>query len=420
MALQRYLETTSLEDFLFYCAFIFFSFAEILSSTAFVNTISALGYLCTALLYCSVAMLLIRLAILRASHFQWVVVLLICALAGVLYKLYGLQYPLWIFLFVVSGKDVDLKLIARITLALAGVLTFITIMSCYIGIIENYTMLATDTRAVRNSMGFSHPNRLGERMAEICIAYWYLHAEDKKVQVFLLCFVSALYVNAVSNSRTSCLVFAALIFAMFFYPLILKMPRLSIFVSVVFIAFVVVASFYLMAGYNPANSFMYNLNNLLTGRLHLMNVSYKYAAPSLFGNDYSNAPIVAYSVATDSQLHFLVDNAYAHLVLRYGIVATVLFFVLILLVYYRCFRRQSYSLALLGLTVLLLVGFVENFTLDIQYNYFLFLICGVVWAKERNSAPNSERVRSLKIPEDVPPVATNILERRRVGRLPLR
>ena len=103
ISIRTLAEITTIEDFLFYCAFAIFSFAEVLKSTAFVLVITALAPLCTALLYCSAAMLVLRFMLLKASHFQWIAVLAICGLAGILYKQYGLQYPLWIFLFVVAG-----------------------------------------------------------------------------------------------------------------------------------------------------------------------------------------------------------------------------------------------------------------------------------------------------------------------------
>ena len=220
---------------------------------------------------------------------------------------------------------------------------------------------------------------MGERIAEVCIAYWYLNVDKHKGRVVTLCLVSLVYVYLVANSRTSCIVFAGLIVAALAFPLLAKYPRLSILASCALVALVAGASLFLMAEYNPLNKFMTNLNDLVTGRLYLMNASYRYAAPSLFGNDYSGAPVMGYTIATDREYHFIVDNAYAHLIMLYGIVATALFFLLIGLVYLHFYRVRCFPVALLGLTVLLAVGFVENFTLDIQYNYFLFLISDVIF-----------------------------------------
>lgn len=102
-------------------------------------------------------------------------------------------------------------------------------------------------------MGFMHPNRLGERIAEICIAYWYLNINKHKGRVVVMCLLSLVYVNHVSNSRTSCIVFVALIVATLVYPLLAKSPRLSILGCMFLVTIVVAASFFLMAEYNPLN-----------------------------------------------------------------------------------------------------------------------------------------------------------------------
>lgn len=378
-SLINLLMETTVDNFLFYFAFVCFSIAEILVTTAFITVVPLLGRACNVLLYCSVVMLFLRMLIVRATSAQWIAVFVIAVLAAFLGMRYGFQYPVWIFLFVVSGRGVNLRTLAKITLVLAGTLTILTLLACYAGFLENYTMVATGARAARSSMGFTHPNRLGERIAEVCIAYWCLNVDKHKGRVVTLCLVSLVYVYLVANSRTSCIVFAGLIVAALAYPLLAKYPRLSILASCALVTLVAGASLFLMAEYNPLNKFMTNLNDLVTGRLYLMNASYRYAAPSLFGNDYSGAPVMGYTIATGREYHFVVDNAYAHLIMLYGIVATVLFFLLIGLVYLYFYRERRFPVALLGLTVLLAVGFVENFTLDIQYNYFLFLISDVIF-----------------------------------------
>lgn len=378
-SIRTLLERTTIEDFLFYCAFAIFSCAEILKDTAFVKVITGLTPFCTALLYCAAAMLVLRLFILRASHFQWVAVLAICALAAVLYKRYGLQYPLWIFLFVVAGKGIDLRTVAKINLVINIVLTVITITSCYAGIIVNYTMMETGTRSIRYSMGFTHPNRLGQRFAEICIAYWYLHAKEHRGRVIALCLASLLYVNFASNSRTSCIVFVILILASLLYPVLERRPQLSVCACGVAVSLVAGFSYFLMVCFDASNGLMAELDQLLTSRLKLMKICYQYAGPSLLGNDYSGAPVLAHTVATHSEIHFLVDNAYGHLILLYGIIATTLFLLLIFAVYRYCYKQRIFPLALLGLTVILCSGFVETFALDIQYNYFLLLVADVLY-----------------------------------------
>lgn len=383
IALYRIFETTSLESFLFYSAFTCFSFAQITLQTNFLNVVDGLFTFCNCLLYLTIVLLILRIAILRASHSQWLAVIVITCLAGLLYYLYGTQYPLWIFLFVVSGKGIDLKKIARITLFVAIFMTAITILACCAGYLSNITMRATEIRGIRNSLGFTHPNRLAEYLSEICIAYWYLHLNDRKWGVVALCLSFTIFVYLVAGSRSSCLVFIAIALATLLNPLLSRQPKISILGCGVAVIFVIAASWLLMARYSASNEFMATLNQWLSGRLRLANAAFSYAPPTLFGNDYSNAPVVGHMLSSyNSVYHFQVDNAYVHLLLLYGVVATALFYVLIFLVYRRYYQDNIFTTALLGFTVLLILGFAENFTIDIQYNFFLFLISDVIFASK--------------------------------------
>lgn len=379
LSFRHFFETTSLESFIFYCSYSCFSIAQIVTQTYFIKNINGLYSFCTALLYLSIALLLFRLALLKVSNSQWLVVLTICAFGFLLYELYGFQYPFWIFLFVVSGKDVDLRIVAKITLLLAGTITTLTVLACCFGILANNIMQVDGARGVRNSLGFTHPNRLAEYLSEICIAYWYLNYFNHKWRTIALCLASTVFVYAVAGARSSCIVFILIIIVTLLYPILAEMPRVAIFSCGVAALLVVILSFFFMANFNPLNGFMASLNSLLSGRLKLAHSAYSYASPSLLGNDYSGAPVVGHTLNGNIQYHFMVDNAYAHLVLLYGVIATVVFFLLVCSVYYRCFQKRIFPLALLGLTTLLIVGFSENFTLDIQYNLFLFLISGAIY-----------------------------------------
>lgn len=376
---------TPLENFLFYLAFVCFSFAEVLSTTAFVVKYAMLAKVCQAMLYAVIPMLLARMLLLRETKRQWIVSLMVFALVAYIYLRYKFEYPFWIFLFVFAGKGANLKKLAKITLVLVSILTVASVLACYAGVIENYVIRASGDRVARSAMGFTHPNRFGERIAEICIAYWYLQAQAHRGRVIALNLVALLLVNSVADSRGSSIVFAMLIVAAFLYPLLSRAPRLSVALCGATVVAVILLSYYLMVAYDPGNVLMASLNVSTSGRLSLMNESYRYSGLSLFGSDFSHAPVVALHYLDGSDVHFLVDNAYARLVLLNGLVPTALLLVLLLLVYTKQFKKQCFTLSLLGLSILLAFGLVENFPLDIQYNYFLFLISDVVFERSEAS-----------------------------------
>ena len=385
-SIYRWLGKTTIEELLFYLAFTLFSIAEVLQTTAFTERFAALNTVCGGMLVLTAVLLAFRLLLLRENGRQWIASLVGFALILVIFFLKHFDTVFWLFLFVFVGKDADFKKLAKITLVVVTLITVVSILACYLGIVQNYV---TDSgeRGLRSAMGFKHPNRLAERVAEICISCWYLYSTKYRWRVIAL------------N-----LVFAALILAVFIYPLLMRFPKIAASASLILIVGIAAVSFYLMVAYTPADAVMAEFNRLSSGRLSLMNQSYEYAGLTLFGADFTYAPVVATHYLDNSEVRFLVDNSYARIFLYNGLVTTILLFALIAAVYLRHIKERRFTLALLGLTIVLAFGFVENFMLDIQYNYFMFLASEALFAplavngiasKKACKSANHHRARRL-------------------------
>lgn len=378
-SIYRWFSETTVDELLFYTAFTLFSIAEVLRTTAFTERFTALNTVCSGMLFLTVVILAFRLLLLRESGWQWIVSFVGFALIAVIFFLKSFDTVFWLFLFVFAGRDVDFNKLAKITLVVVAPITVVSILACYLGIIQNYVIYSSE-RGLRSAMGFKHPNRLAERIAEICIACWYLYSIKHRWRVVALNVAALLFVNSVADSRGSCVVFAALILAAFIYPLLKRSPKFAASASLILIVGIAALSFYLMAAYTPTNAFMAEFNRQLSNRLSLMNQSYEYAGLTLLGADFTYAPVVATHYLNNTEVRFLVDNSYARIFLNNGLVTTILLLALIAAVYLRHIKEQRFTLALLGLTIVLAFGFIENFMLDIQYNYFMFLASEALFA----------------------------------------
>lgn len=382
----RRLGETTLEEFLFYAAFTLFSIAEVVQTTAFTERYSVLNAACRDVLILAAVMLAFRVVLLRESGWQWMVRFVGFGVIAVIFVLKSFDTVFWLFLFVFAGKNADLNKLAKITLLVVSIITVISVMACYAGVIKNYVLFSSD-RGSRSAMGFRHPNRLAERVSEICIAYWYLNSVEHRWRVIALNIAALLFVGYVAGSRGSSVIFAALILAVFIFPILSRFPKISAGASFILIIGIAALSFYLMVEYTPDNAFMSGFNQLLSLRLSLMNQSYEFAGLTLFGADFAHAPVVGTHYLYGTDVHFLVDNSYARILLYNGISASILLFVLIAVIYLRHIKEQRFSLALLGLTIVLAFGFVENYMLDIQYNYFMFLASGLLFAPSPVNQP---------------------------------
>lgn len=231
-SIYRWLGKTSVDELLFYTAFTLFSIAEVLQTTAFTERFAALNTVCSGMLILTAALLAFRLLLLRESGWQWMVSFVGFALIAVIFFLKSFDTVFWLFLFVFAGRDADFSKLAKITLVVVSILTVISIMACYAGVVQNY-MLVSDQRGFRSAMGFKHPNRLAERIAQICIACWYLYSTKQRWRVIALNVAALLFVSFVADSRGSCVIFVALILAVFVYPPLKRCPKFAATASIV-------------------------------------------------------------------------------------------------------------------------------------------------------------------------------------------
>lgn len=391
-SIHGWLVETTIEELLFYVAFTLFSVAEVLQTTAFTELYPALNAFCKGMLILTATMLAFRLLLLREDGWQWIVSFVGFAIVAVIFLFKSFDTVFWLFLFVFAGKNADLRKLAKITLVVVTTITVVSILACYAGLVPNFMLQETADRAARSAMGFKHPNRLAERIAEICIAYWYLNSAEHRWRVVVLNSLVFLFVGFVADSRGSCVVFIALILVTLIYPHLTRYPRFSTVASFILIIGIVMFSFYCMVAYSPDNAIMAELNNMLSGRLSLMHQSYEYAGLTLFGADFTYAPVVGTHYLYGTEVRFSVDNSYGRILLNNGIATTALLFILITAVFLRFIKERRFTLALLGLTVILAFGFVENFMLDIQYNYFMFLAADVLFTRSIESSKSCEIV----------------------------
>lgn len=133
----------------------------------------------------------------------------------------------------------------------------------------------------------------------------------------------------VAGSRTAglCLIIFAL--AIPLYVLMKGRPwayRASAVLAVLFVCIVAISVGY-MVFYDPSRPFDSMLNNILSGRIRLLNMYYLAHSPGLLGYDYAAGPVIC---VDGKELAFVVDNLYGHVLLRRGLVAFAIFVVSII------------------------------------------------------------------------------------------
>lgn len=162
---------------------------------------------------------------------------------------------------------------------------------------------------------------------------------------------------------------------------------LTYFLVAVFI--VIIVSAYLMIAYDPSNPIQFELNKLLSGRPRLANGYFEMQPITLFGSDFSGLPPIYWENGVPSA--FVVDNAWCHLLLRFGLIPAFCFLFGYIAILIKAVRQGWWNSIFFGLVLMSIYGLCETLGIHFECNYFLFavgaeLLYTNVFMSEKSSA----------------------------------
>lgn len=327
-----------------------------------------LFYLAVRIL-CAVVLFARIIGISKTGFARWQIVLFsICAcLLIASTAISGSWNILLLFLFVVAGKGIESKDLAIVAFWCSFGVAIVTVAAASFGFISTVTMYSL-INSVRQAPGFTHPNSLGVLL--LCMTCSFAVLRFRKMGLIDLVFYGFMYYlcDVVVFSRTSALCII-LIGALSILTTLLRGRAFdSILIFFGLFAFLVLSclTYYLMLFYTPAVRWMSDFNSLLSSRPALMHYFSATFPPSLLGFNFGGAPIRFGSFDT-----FLVDNAYAHIVLESGILVAILLSVTWILTMVQALRFHDLRPSIFGLIVFSFVAFSETAAFFICINFSL-------------------------------------------------
>lgn len=325
-----------------------------------------------------VVLLLLSKMLARRIRFSGLVVASIMVVVGfVSWRESGEGWLFWLFLFVACGEGVSLRRIAFIVFAVNLSLMTLTVVCAQMGMIDNVVMFRIEGE-IRYSMGFVHPNSFGASLLAVCLSLSVLRFGKNPVPSIIVSIFAAVLSMVLADSRTPAIlvILQAFLLALF-YMVRGERGRRALRVSLLVTAgAALLLSLYFLLFYNPSNTVHHALDSFVNGRFSLSNAYYELSSFSLFGNDYSSySPIYWDMNGVTNQ--FVVDNAFCHIVLRFGVVAGVLFafgYASLLIAAGRD-KRDDLSF---GLAVMALYSIEETAGAMVDINFFLVAAAGLV------------------------------------------
>ena len=306
----------------------------------------------------------------RVSY-KYLILSILLLLSGVLVyfqtnRLNFLVYSMLLVLLV----NVDMKVVLRNYVVVAGILVVGVFLLSLVGVVPN--LQYNRAGVIRNSFGFIYPTDFASHCFYLFLAISYL-LKDKFIWtrslfgVLLSAFIIK-YCDARLNALS--ILLATVIFIYFYYS---KEKKLKIFALFPYSA-VIFASIvtYLSYKFSWSNPFLVSINKLITGRLALGRNAFTTFEVHLFGT--RNVQFIGSGGKTESVIGYnYVDSSYVQMLFTYGIVPVVL----LIVIYVVASRKQYKDGQYLFVAILSLIAFncmIEAFWFVPTYNIFMFLL----------------------------------------------
>lgn len=288
-----------------------------------------------------------------------------------------------LILLIISSKQLDFNRFIKYDLIIRIIFLFLVLFLYKINlttIIEIYRSDGT----FRNSMGFIHPNTFGTIVFVICCEVTYLCKNRKNIIYYATMLLLSIMIEKVADSRTSQIGIILLMIFNFiddFMPTNLKFKMYKIIKYVPLI--LITLSFIISFAYANGNKLAIELDKLLSKRIY-----YSYAFIEEYGlKPFGTTVEFIYNNFDQSKELWVLDNAYLLLMIRYGIIVSIMFILGLYSIIKKLLKEENNSKLIIIFAIYFIISFIETSIFKIQYNpflvYFSVLLYNVLYIKKK-------------------------------------
>ncbi|MBQ9022117.1 MAG: hypothetical protein IJ113_08950 [Eggerthellaceae bacterium] len=368
--LANYVRSIGFEECLFYFAFTLCTFTTLMMRTTYSTVAGFDKDSFEFLAYALVALLLLGKLILdRETSWRYALAWALVILAFVTYWFANQWRVSVLFLFIAAGKGVSLKRLAALALVIQATVLLVTVSFAMAGKLYSFTVWRETGEGwiPRLSYGYSHPNMLGQVFLTIALSFAVLRFPRFNLGDVLVYVVLAAAAGMLVMARTATagIVLAGVLAAL--SPFVMRTPqrqhRMALLACIAF-CFAAVFSYFMMLCYSPDVGLMASLDRVLSTRFSLAHRFFEVFPPQPFGRSIMAVKLGDFAQESP-------DNLYAYMLLKQGIVPTLVLGALVLAVYVRAIRTKAWSAALMGLMVFAIAGIMEMYAVNFTLDFFL-------------------------------------------------
>ncbi len=243
---------------------------------------------------------------------------------------------------------------------------------------------------VRHSLGFNHPNTLGMRFFQFSALHLYIRRNRLQLWDFLLLFAAIIFVYAVPNSQTSYFCMTALCMGILAD---LAVKRLGGFLSgiyqsclVIFAVLFNILSVMWSIGGVSDSAVLKKLDSLLSIRFSVCHRAFEIFSLRMFGNASVAQLTSGAYLKPDGMERIFFDVGYMNLMLRFGIIAYLLFSCSYIAEMLQC-RHSSRGILFIILFCYALYGVMEPGIYVLRDNVFLLSFAFLIYTDRKAEQP---------------------------------
>lgn len=298
------------------------------------------------------------------------------------------------WMFIVAAKNIDFDKVVhaayRILLFMVPMIAFL----CLTGFIEDNDRYMK-WNMQRFSLGFLHPNNLGLRFFQLAVCHCYINKDKLRSSKYFFIIITIILTLAIPKSQTAYISLVVLLIMLMLYKYIqnrkhilnmffksLLIGTVLFYLLSVFLMFVNVNQYWILA----------KLDKWMSERFSYAHVAWLIYGISPFGQRVYITEAERKAVGINGLLYL--DNAYASILLRYGIVVFFLFFFCYILLMKKMIQQKEGVLVII-LFLYALYGVMENGLYLITHNIFLIAFSNLLYNKSKGKEENMDEGKTI-------------------------
>lgn len=294
---------------------------------------------------------------------------------------------LFAVLALIGMKDIDFHDLMKKTFFVRLVSLVLIRFVCEYGILVDVDKDTGPRYRILHSWGYSDANTLMVNIFVVLALFIYVYYESLNIIHIMLTIAFATYGFEQTYSRTGFMLFLLLLFVVFCDKFIKKKQvRNAAYILLSLMPLIVaILSFVLPLNYVKTNVRMEAINQMLTGRIFIMNYYLNLYPFTLLGNTYE------FWLANAGGILSIVDNLYVTLYMYSGVLTMILYVAASCYILFRL-KKEACCKELIMVSFMAIYAFMEEFPLNPVVNPFCLLLAMAIFTtnKPREIMPNEE------------------------------